>query len=113
MITRAVNDGFELRYYGNNRETEDGTYVTGWVTARGDSQGSARRHYYKQGPPADQAHRRFTTDEMGDVVGKDRLVCWGFRLSHNDRLPRAVRSLLHADDRVTWTLPVAELEEES
>ena len=49
---------------------------------------------------------------MEEVISIDRLVCWRFRLGHDGRLPRAVRSLLHAESRISWTLPITELEEE-
>ena len=70
-----------------------------------------RTHYYKAGAPAEYRHQEYTTREVKEV-STERLVCWGFQLSHDGRLPPVVRVLLHISSKVSWTLPLGEQEEE-
>ena len=93
----------DVHYHGNPRDQVEGSYVTGWLLPDTGLQARPRRHYFKHGTALDRTHRPLTAGALRDVIEMSQLVCWGFQLTQDGRLPREVLSRLHTDSRVSWT----------
>jgi len=48
---------------------------------------------------------------VGEVLESKELICWGFQLTYNDKLPLSVSIILHGDERVDWRMTIEESEE--
>jgi hypothetical protein len=110
----AVRDQEEvmLQWYGNSTESWENTFRPGWLESRAAAKRGKRseqpHHYYAERPRYGNrnAARLYTTDTTITTIKMSHLVCWGFELTHEDRLPLTVRRTLHNDPEIAWTIPL-------
>ena len=100
-----------MHWYGNYREKIDGTYRKGWLEAETRSRSRENRRYYFKDKANTNGCKPYSTEETKEAIMRDKLVCWGFQLAYNDKLPLSVKVALHNDERVSWRMTEENKEE--
>ena len=90
-----------LRWYGNNAGDCESVWRPGWLykTRKG------RHECYQE--KKNRHFEMYTTDTLTEPmmnVTCEHLVCFGFELLHNGRLPRNVKEMISSDAAVDWSL---------
>jgi hypothetical protein len=111
-VLGSEDDLLRVQWFGNRRNELVGPYHGGWLESRqrAANRGTQRMVYYREVPVHHLADP-YTDITSGTEVTVDDVVCWGFRLTYDDKIPRAVQLQLHRDPEVTWTLPESTGEE--
>ena len=99
-----------MRWYGNYAGRLDVTYRKGWLEPETKERARENRRYYFQGKKHINKDTPYTTNEVGEVLEAKELICWGFQLTYNDKLPLSVNIILHGDERVDWRMANEESE---
>jgi transposase InsO family protein len=97
-IKAVREDGsYLVDWWGNRDSRMEGTYRPGWV----NSQQARHSRSYAAENPGQLAP--CTSDTTGQIVFREHLKYWGFRLQYDDRLPDELKQLLHGDISINWT----------
>jgi hypothetical protein len=97
-IKAVREDGsYLVGWWGNRDNRMEGTYRPGWV----NSQQARHSRSYAAENPGQLAP--CTSDTTGQIVFREHLKYWGFRLQYDDRLPDELKQLLHGDVSINWT----------
>lgn len=104
-VIGSEGGSLHVQWLGNRRGETLGTYHNGWLESRrlADVRGTERMVYYRDTPTHAKAAPYTNEVSATDVILED-VICWGFHLTYDDKLPKGVVSLLHDDPNVTWSL---------
>jgi len=99
---------YNFEWYGNYNDKPDGIMRPGWIQPPAGTRKKAVT-YYKEGPEH-STHQRMTNNSTDTWITKKGVVCSGFRLTKQGKVPPDVLRYITTDPSMKgrWTYPEAE-----
>jgi len=88
------NNNMVFHLFGNDMNDPCGTYRPGYVDKRDN------KHFWTH---KKSKHSRYTSDTRGMDINKQNMICYGFDINKNHRLPSHVYKSINASDKTPWT----------
>ncbi len=95
---------FMIQWYGNRTLTENSTYRAGYIDGKDNK-------VYFAAKCRSRTHAPYSTLHTNDLVTQYDVVCSGFVLTRDDKLPANIVHMIEKDKRIDWNNPVRDVAE--
>jgi hypothetical protein len=103
VLDRRSDKTLLIDWYGNELRQLEGTYRPEWRVPVGKDRGT--RAYYSEHHQEEKGVEPYTSDTVGQRITVKNIVHHGFKLTFDDLIPVAVKRLMHANERIGWSIP--------